>query len=566
MTALTQGRRSSWLRTLLVSVVVLAALGTAGFYAAGGRVGLTLLMVKYVLRKEYAPTREVQWQAGPAEVQSTAIGARQPNVILIVADDLGINDITLHGGGIAGGSVPTPNIDSIAQQGVNFRVGYSGNATCAPSRAALMTGRYATRFGFEFTPAPPQFMKVLGTYRDPEQLYQSVYFKDREKDLIPYEDMGLPTSEITLARLLQGSGYHTVQLGKWHLGDSPQFRSYAHGFDESLSMLHGGSMYLPENDPQVVNSKQEYDPIDRFQWAGHAWGVRFKDGEPFKPPKYMTDYLTDEAVKVVTANKNRPFFLYLAYNAPHTPLQATREDYDALSHITDHTMRVYAAMIRSLDRNIGRVLQSLKDQGVDDNTLVIFTSDNGGAHYIGIDGLNTPYRGWKATFFEGGIRVPYFMRWPAAIPKAVSYGAPVSHFDVFATAAAAAGAKPPADRPIDGVNLLPFIRGESSGRPHDVLHWRTDSYRVMREGDWKLQVTEQPKKDWLYDLANDPTEKNNLAEREPQRVAAMKAKIVEFNQTQRKPIWPSMGAGAIPIDKTMKAKPSPEDAYVYYGN
>ncbi|NBW45652.1 MAG: hypothetical protein EBR45_08800 [Betaproteobacteria bacterium] len=152
MTALTQGRRSSWLRTLLVSVVALAALGTAGFYAAGGRVGLTLLMVKYVLRKDYAPTREVQWQAGPAEVQSTGAGSRPPNVILIVADDLGINDITLHGGGIAGGTVPTPNIDSIAQQGVNFRVGYSGNATCAPSRAALMTGRYATRFGFEFTP------------------------------------------------------------------------------------------------------------------------------------------------------------------------------------------------------------------------------------------------------------------------------------------------------------------------------------------------------------------------------------------------------------------------------
>ena len=566
MTALAQAKRFSRLRILLVSVVAIGALGTAAYFAAGGRVGLTLLMVKYVLRKEYAPTREVQWQTGPTEASAPGAGARPPNVILIVADDLGMNDITLYGGGIAGGTVPTPNINSIAQQGVNFRVGYSGNATCAPSRAALMTGRYATRFGFEFTPAPPQFMKVLGNYRDPEQRYQSVYYKDREKDLIPYEDMGLPTSEITLARLLQGSGYHTVHLGKWHLGDSPQFRSYAHGFDEALSMLHGGSMYLPENDPHVVNSRQEYDPIDRFQWAGHAWGVRFKDGEPFKPPKYMTDYLTDEAVKVVTANKNRPFFLYLAYNAPHTPLQATREDYDALSHITDHTMRVYAAMIRSLDRNIGRVLQSLKDQGVDDNTLVIFTSDNGGAHYIGIDGLNTPYRGWKATFFEGGIRVPYFMRWPAAIPKAVSYGAPVSHFDVFATAAAAAGAKPPTDRPIDGVNLLPFIRGESNGRPHDVLHWRTDSYRVMREGDWKLQVTEQPRKDWLYDLAKDPTEKNNLAEREPQRVAAMKAKIVEFNQTQRKSIWPSMGAGAIPIDKTLKAKLTPTDDYIYYSN
>jgi arylsulfatase A-like enzyme len=223
------------------------------------------------------PLREVQWQAGPAEAQSTATGARAPNVILIVADDLGMNDITLHGGGIAGGTVPTPNIDSIAQQGVNFRVGYSGNATCAPSRAALMTGRYATRFGFEFTPTPPQFMKVLGNYRDPEQLYQSVYYKDREKDLIPYEDMGLPDQRNHPRSTAAGLGLSHVHLGKWHLGDSPQFRSYAHGFDESLSMLHGGSMYLPENDPQVVNSKQEYDPIDRFQWAGHAWGMRFKD-------------------------------------------------------------------------------------------------------------------------------------------------------------------------------------------------------------------------------------------------------------------------------------------------
>jgi len=208
----------------------------------------------------------------------------------------------------------------------------------------------------------------------------------------------------------------------------------------------------------------------------------------------MTDYLTDEAVKVVAANKNRPFFMYLAYNAPHTPLQATREDYDALSFIPDHTMRVYAAMIRSLDRNIGRVLQSLKDQGVDDNTLVIFTSDNGGAHYIGVDGINSPYRGWKATFFEGGIHVPFFMRWPAGIPQGTKLSAPVSHFDIFATAAGAAGQKLPSDRIIDGVNLLPFIQGKATGRPHDTLFWRTDTYRVVRSGDWKLQVTERPKK------------------------------------------------------------------------
>ncbi len=602
------------LRYVIFGVVILAVTGTAGFYAAGGQAGLILLMVRLWMRTDYPQPIAVQWQAGPQEAASKAapgaatdtttdttkaaanganknpriggpalnpalgepadksngtqpgLSKRPPNIILIVADDLGINDITLHGGGIAGGTVPTPHINSIAQQGVDFKVGYSGNATCAPSRAALMTGRYATRFGFEFTPTPPQFMKVLGHFRRPDQIHEPMYFADREKDLIPYEDMGLPTSEITLARLLQGSGYHTVHLGKWHLGDSPQFRPYAHGFAESLSLLHAASMFLPENDAGVVNSKQDYDPIDRFLWAAHPWGIRFNDGKPFQPPKYLTDYLTDEAVKVVAANKNRPFFLYLAYNAPHTPLQATREDYDALPHIGDHTMRVYAAMIRSLDRNIGRVLQSLKDQGVDENTLVIFTSDNGGAHYIGIDGLNSPYRGWKATFFEGGIRVPYFMRWPAAIPKGVNYAAPVSHFDVYATAAAAAGTKVPADRTIDGVNLLPFIGGQAGSRPHDVLHWRTDSYRVIREGDWKLQVTELPKQDWLYNLAQDPTEKINLAQREPARVAAMKAKIVQFNQTQHKAIWPSMGAGAIPIDKTMKAKPESGDAHIYYSN
>jgi hypothetical protein len=200
-------------------------------------------------------------------------------------------------------------------------------------------------------------------------------------------------------------------VGKWHLGDNPQFRPYSHGFNESLSHLHAASMFLPPKHPNVVNARQDFDPIDKFLGAAEPWVVRFKDQEPFQPPKYMTDYLTDEAVKVVAANKNRPFFMYLAYNAPHTPLQATREDYDALSFIPDHTMRVYAAMIRSLDRNIGRVLQSLKDQGLDDDTLVIFTSDNGGAHYVGIEGLNNPYRGWKATFYEGGTRMVEYLHY-----------------------------------------------------------------------------------------------------------------------------------------------------------
>ena len=545
-------------------LLALLMVGIAAFYAVGGRTGLALLSVKYIMHQSYAPTREVNWQTGPATGPS--VPRRAPNVVLIVADDLGINDITHFGGGIAGGKVPTPHIDSIAKEGIDFRNGYAGNATCAPSRAAMMTGRYPTRFGFEFTPTPKQFMKVVTSLAPAEQLFKPIYHPEREAQLIPYDDMGLPTSEITLAKLLQGANYHTVHLGKWHLGDSPQFRSYNHGFNESLSHLHGASMFLPIKDPKVVNAMQAFDPIDQFLWAAEPWGVRFMDGEPFQPPKYMTDYLTDEAVKVVEANKNRPFFMYLAYNAPHTPLQATREDYDALDFIPDHAMRVYAAMIRSLDRNIGRVLQSLKDQGLDDNTLVIFTSDNGGAHYIGLEGLNSPYRGWKATFFEGGIHVPFFMRWPGQIPAGTHFTAPVSHFDIFATAAAVGGLKPPADRPIDGVNLLPFIQGKAPGRPHDALFWRTDQYLTVRAGDWKLQVSESPKKEWLFNLALDPTEKRNLADREPERLAVMKAQLAEWNSTQRKPLWPSLGAGAIAIDHSLKQPTKAGDEYIYYSN
>ena len=546
-------------------VAALLLLGVAGFYAVGGRTGLILLTVKYVQHVNYAPAHEVVWQQGPAPASGSA-ARRPPNVVLIVADDLGFNDITYYGGGIASGRVPTPNIDSIARQGVQFRNGYAANATCAPSRASIMTGRYATRFGFEFTPTPKQFMQVVTGEGSHGQLHPLIYHAERENELISYEDMGLPVSEITLAQLLRDGGYHTVHLGKWHLGDSPPLRSYGHGFDESLSHLHGASMYLPAKDPDVVNSMQDFDPIDKFLWAAEPWVVRFNDGEPFQPPRYMTDYLTDEAVKVVAANRNRPFFLYLAYNAPHTPLQATREDYDALAFIPDHATRVYAAMVRSLDRNIGRVLQSLKDQGLDDNTLVIFTSDNGGAHYIGVPGLNAPYRGWKATFFEGGIHVPFFMRWPGTIPQGASLAAPVSHFDIFATAAAAAGQKLPTDRIVDGVDLLPFVRGTATGRPHEVLFWRTDSYRVVRAEDWKLQVTERPKKDWLYNLQVDHSEQHNLADAEPQRVAALKAQLMQWDLVQHKPLWPSLGEGAIAIDHTLKEPMTAHDEYVYYAN
>lgn len=507
---------------------------------------------------EVGPPIEVAWQQGPDRPRG---GRRAPNIVLIVADDLGYNDLTVNGGGVAGGAVPTPNIDSIAREGVNFAQGYAGHGTCAPSRAAILTGRYPTRFGFEFTPAPPALGKNMRTFN--YGIHNGISFPEREKDMIPFAKMGLPQSEITIADLLQRAGYHTLHFGKWHLGESPEFAATKRGFKESL--LTSGSMYLPKDDPRAVNSMQDFDPIDRFLWQQMPFYAR-KDGGPgFQPKSYLTDYMTDEAVKAIHANRNRPFFAYLAYNAPHTPLQATRADYEVLSHIKDHRMRVYAAMIRALDRGVGRVLQQLEEDGLKDNTLVMFVSDNGGAGYVGLPDLNRPFRGWKLTYFEGGVRTPYLMRWPAVIPAGRTYRAPVSHFDIFATAAAAARASLPKDRVIDGVNLVPYVTGTATGRPHENLFWRSGDYQVVRAGDWKLQVTDRPNKDWLFDLANDPTERINLAGAMPGKVAELKRLLARHNAGQVKPLWPQLGLSPVMLDHTLAEPQRPDDEYVYWG-
>jgi arylsulfatase A-like enzyme len=503
----------------------------------------------------------VVWQPGPARPPA---GKRKPNIILIVADDLGFNDITFNGGGVAGGLVPTPNIDSIGRDGVSFAQAYAGHGTCAPSRAALITGRYPTRFGFEFTPVPLSFARSVRAFhygiRDP------VYFADREKDIIPTSEMGVPPSEIMLPKLLQDSGYHTLQFGKWHLGESPQFQPQNRGFSESLGFISGASMFLPPGDPRGVEARQDFDPIDVNLWKNLQFYVRKDGGEAFAPKRYMTDYLTDEAVNAIAANRNRPFFIYMAYNAPHTPLQATKEDFEALSNIPDRRTRIYGAMIRSLDRNVGRLLEALQEQGLEKDTIVIFTSDNGGAYYIGLPEINRPYRGWKQTFFEGGIRAPYFMRWPGAIQAGSTYRAPVSHFDIFATAAAAAGAKLPGDRVYDGVNLIPYVQGRKLGRPHEALFWRTGPYQVVRAGDWKLQVTERPAKDWLYDLSVDPTERHNLASSQPAKIAELKALLARHNAQQAKPMWPELGQSPVMLDHTLETPQAETDEYIYWGN
>jgi len=548
-------------------VGVLAVVG--GALALGYWRGLPLLKlygpgIVAEWRDPIGPNHPITWEQGPAAPQAPP-GQRPPNVVVILADDLGANDLTYAGGGVANGAVPTPNIDSIAREGVTLEAGYAANATCAPSRAAIMTGRTPTRFGFEFTPAPKAFMRLvagLGT----SSLHPTRYFADREKDVPSMDLEGLPPGEITVAELLKDRGYHTVMLGKWHLGEAPPMRPGAQGFDEFLGFLAGAAMYLPKDDPASVGVIQDFDPIDPFLWANLRSSVRQNTGERFRPGAYMTDYLADEAVKAIDANRNRPFFLYLAFNAPHTPLQALRSDYDALPQIGHRPLRVYAAMIRALDRGVGRVLEALRANGLERDTLVIFTSDNGGAHYIGLPDINRPYRGWKMTFFEGGVRTPFFVKWPATLPQGARYEQPVGHVDIFATAAGAAGAPLPTDRPMDGVNLIPFLTGEAQGAPHAALFWRSGHYEGVRAGDWKLQVSERPLKTWLFDLAQDPTEKTNVAEAHPEKVAELRALLSAHHAETVMPAWPALIEGPITIDHPLGVPDGPDDEYVYWAN
>jgi uncharacterized sulfatase len=323
---------------------------------------------------------------------------------------------------------------------------------------------------------------------------------------------------------------------------------------------------LPQNDKRVVNSKQDFDPIDKFLWPNMRFGVSYNAGKWFEPNKYLTDYFTDEAVTAIQRNKNQPFFLYLAHWGVHTPLQASKEDYDALPQIPDHRRRVYAAMVRSVDRSVGRVLQTLKDEGLDQNTLVIFVSDNGAPGYVGIPDLNRPYRGWKLTFFEGGLRVPYVAKWPGRIAPGTQYPQPVTNVDMMPTVLAAAGANMPSDRPVDGVNLLPFLGAKPQTQAVRTLFWRDGAHRALRQGPWKLISADLPAKDWLFNLDKDPIEKVNLAATQPQKLAELKAALVAHHADMPASRWASFIKMPINIDKTLDQPDAPGDEYTYWSN
>jgi uncharacterized sulfatase len=533
---------------------------------------LVFRVVSFVAtRGAIAPARDIPWAPGP-DVAAAPASTRPPNVVLIVADDLGLNDVSTFGGGVGGGGVPTPHIDALAAAGATFTQAYAGTATCAPSRAMILTGRYPTRTGFEFTPMPRGMARVINLFaEDVSRDFPVRYDAEADAALPPMERQGLPGSEVTVAEVLRSAGYHTIQIGKWHLGHGPEFGPNAQGFDEALSMA--GGLYLPEDDPSVVNAKLDFDLIDKVLWGTQRYAAVWNGGERFAPRGYLTDYYADEAIAAIRANRNRPFFLYLEQWGVHSPLQATRADVEAVGHVQGPPrVRVYAAMVRALDRSVGRIVEALEAAGIAENTLVVFTSDNGGAGYIGIRGLNAPYRGWKATFFEGGIRVPLFLRWPARIPAGTRIETPVAHIDLLPTLAAAARAPLPPGVAIDGVDLLPWATGTAAigAPPHDELFWQSGHYAAIRRGDWKLQVSERPPKRWLFDLARDPTERHDLAAERPEVVAELAGRLDAHRRAGRAPIYPAALEAPIPIDKTMAdvaaGDVSAADEYVYWAN
>ena len=511
------------------------------------------------------PTQQVDWAS--AEPGTGSNSEELPNIIIILADDLGWNDISFYGGGLGDGAVQTPNIDRIAAEGVHFSNGYAGNATCAPSRAALLTGRYPTRYGFEFTPGPASAMSMMATFDSHrEQLHPGYFLEENLSDFPPFEEQGVPTTEILLPEILASKDYHSILLGKWHLGESEGYTPNDRGFDEFLGFLAGAAMFAEYDDPAMIKSIQEFDGIDQFLWPNLTFAVRYNKEQRFKPDEYMTDYLSHQAVRAIEANKDRPFFMYLSYNAPHTPLHAMKSDYDSLSMIESHTERVYGAMMLSLDRGIGKVIDAVEAAGIGDNTLIIFSSDNGGADYVGLPNLNAPYRGWKMTFFEGGTHVPFFMRWPNRIEAGTEYQRPVTHIDIFSTIAAAAEVNVPTDREIDGVDLLPFVTGERSEDPHEAIFWRTGTYRAVRSGDWKLQLSDPDETPFLYNLADDPTEQNNLATTSPMELKRLKNLIQEGMSNWQPPLRPPLLKAPNYPDKHLNEPLDNEDIPVYWYN
>jgi uncharacterized sulfatase len=521
-------------------------------------VALTLLPIAININNPVAENQEIEWATADSGLKED-----KPNIILILADDLGFNDVSYYNGGAADGSLLTPHIDSLAKEGVAFLNGYAASPVCSPSRAAIMTGRYSSRYGFEFTPYPAQAARIMNLLRKDGEL-ATIGLEDVQWDEVGLTVGGLPNEEITIAEMLQDNGYYTAHIGKWHLGGfNDGMRPNDQGFDDSLML--NSSLYFPKNHPDIVNAKID-SAVEDMVWASSQYAASFNGSEPFKPGGYITDYYTDEAVKVIDNNKDRPFFLYLGHFAPHNPLQSLKKDYEKHSHMENHTLQVYAGMIEALDRSIGKIVSALEKNGLTENTLIIFSSDNGGAGYIGLDDINKPYRGWKLTHFEGGMHIPFFAKWPAKIKKDMKYNKRIHHTDIFSTILGAANIEPPKEITIDGVNLIPFLTNEKRGEPHETLYWKNVTYQAIIHDNWKLMRSKYPKeKEYLYNLEKDPYEQNNLALSEPEIKILLHEKLNTHIESMPEPSWPQSVFMPVVIDKP-QTEYKEGDELIYWPN
>ncbi len=455
----------------------------------------------------------------------------KPNVVLILADDLGLGDVSFNGQT----RYQTPNIDALATEGIKFKNAFCSAPICSPSRAGLLIGEYQQRHGFEHLTdafAGHPYARKADFEADGHQLGSAdTYWWQTE-----VERRGLDPSTTTIAEFLKEDGYATAAIGKWHVGVLPRYQPQNQGFDYSLCTYSAGMFYLTPHQSDTVASF--FHPNNFFEKLEHQLMVYqlFENGKPSKREKeiFTTELFTQEGIDFIEKNKENRFFLYLPYTAVHGPFQAPKRIYDKLTNLKSHEERVYAAMVVALDEAVGCIMQKLKDLNLDDNTIVIFTSDNGAPLYFQA-GSNQPYYGGKMSCFEGGLRVPFVMRWKNHVTP-TTYEKDVSLMDIFRTVAAAIGKPVPQNVAQDGVSLLSYL-SDTIQTPHDALYWRVGYAKAIHKGDWKLDFNEKENFIHLRNLKLDPYETQNLAQQYPDQVNALKKDLSEWEKHLQPTHW-----------------------------
>ncbi|WP_293353794.1 sulfatase-like hydrolase/transferase [Phenylobacterium sp.] len=451
----------------------------------------------------------------------------RPNVVVILADDMGYGDPSLYGSKL----IQTRAIDSIGREGVTFTDGYVTAPLCSPSRAGLLTGRYQQRFGFEqqiSNGAMPELSEV----------------REEDGTLAPIQGeaeflrRGVPVTEKNMGEIFKAGGYRTAVIGKWHLGNGEQFLPNNRGFDHSF-VFYGNTSLQSKNlsDPDLISLKVDYhDELPNVAWTREGLNAVRRNGQIVNVEDFLLFRFRDEAVQFIEDNKSKPFFLYLPLNAPQPPLQVPSSYFEKLRpDIRNIAQRAYNGLLMAEDDVVSAVLDKLKSSGLDKNTIVVFISDNGSV--ISRPGRNAPFSGGKTSTYEGGIRVPYVMKWPGQIPAGEVYRKPVSSLDLLPTLAAATGVALPKDKALDGVDLLPYLKGANDGAPHDILYWKLGPESAVRKGKWKLWIDNRGGTTRLFDLQRDPAEQQDLAAAEPAVRAELKAAYDAWNSSLPPRSW-----------------------------